>query len=444
MTIVASATPVGRSALATVRMSGRDVEAVLAAVVEPLRPGPWVSGRVRRVRLVDQSGVFDDGVLVFGRAPKTYTGEDTAEITCHGNPIIVERLLHAAVAAGARIAEAGEFSRRALVNGKLDLVRAEAVLQITHAASARGLDVGRAAMDGALGAFIATQRQELVDAAAELEARLDYPGDDLAIEDDAAVLSRLARVSESCRSLAATFEVGRVLVHGARVALVGAVNAGKSSLFNAMVGRTRALVHETPGTTRDVLEVVTEVGGVEITLLDTAGERRTTDPVEAAGLALGRELTDAADLLVVVVRAGPQAPDPAARAILERTADRPRVVVYNGVDAVDVAPVPEDWVRTVAVAGEGVDRLRSAIVAALGCHEATRSSTMMIASARQHDLLVQTAAAASRAMEGFEVAGVAAAADEAIVGITALDALTGADTRESVLDALFSRFCIGK
>jgi len=441
--VVGPATPWGRGALAVVRLSGEGLEQVLGQILAPMGESALDAGRPRRVLLRDAEGTFDDGVVVVGRAPRTYTGEDVAEISCHGNPLIVERLVCAAIDAGARLARPGEFTRRAVVHGKMDLIGAEAVLHATEASSSRGLGVARAGMDGRIGSFVAGVRQELVEAVAELEARLDHPDDELALVDDDTLVSTLVAVGRRCDEVASTHAAGRVLVQGARVALVGPVNAGKSSLFNALLGRRRALVHHRPGTTRDVLEVATVVDGLSITLLDTAGERRSTDPVEAAGLALSRELIGEADLLVVVLRAGPGGPCAVGRRILARTAAQPRVVVYNGVDLPGIRPAEPGWIETVAVDGRGVQELGSRIrAAALGEEPAT--ARLVIASARQRDLLQVVARAVDEACEALPLAGVAVSADALAGAIEAIDALTGADTREEILDALFARFCIGK
>jgi len=441
--IVAPATPWGYGALALVRFTGPGLDEVLHAVLEPLGGWPVPDGRQRRVYLHDAEGIFDDGLVVLGRAPHTYTGEDTAEVTCHGNPLVVERLVAAAQGAGARLAEAGEFTRRAVLQGKLDLLRAEAVLQVSQARTAAGLQVGRDGLDGRLSEWVARVRETLCDLAAELEARLDYPDDELAMRDDEEVLRLLEASARECREVAGTAQVGRTLVDGARVAIVGAVNAGKSSLFNALLGRRRALVHERPGTTRDVLEVTCTLGPVAVTLLDTAGERPTDDPVEAAGLALARELVADADLLVVVVRAHPEGPGPVAHTLLERTEGQPRVVVYNAVDLPGVSPAPPEAISTVAITGEGVESLKQAIVRAL-VGETPGTSRLVIASARQRDLLLEVARRVEEAIAAFPVAGVAVAADAVTRAIEVLDALTGAETRDAVLDTLFARFCIGK
>lgn len=441
--VVALATPWGHAALAVVRLSGPGCHDVVARFCRSRTGVALDTGRPRRVDVVDADGVIDDGVLLLGAAPATFTGEDTAELTVHGNPLLVERLLHAAVSAGAHLAEPGAFTRRALMHGKLDVVQAEGLLQVIEATSLQGAAVGRQGLDGGLGDVFATMRPTLLDAAAELEARLDYPGDELALEDDAAVVARVEAVAARCEALAATHQTGRALVHGARVALVGTVNAGKSSLFNALLGRTRALVSPVPGTTRDVVESALRVDGLQLTLLDTAGERVTQDPIEAAGLALADDLVADADLVVVVLRACPGGPDAAEQAILARTATRPRLVVYQGVDRPDAGLVPPGALPTSAVTGQGIgalrDALRDAVVGA-----APGGAGTVIASVRQRDALLAVADSLRRGVAALPLAGVAVAADAVTEALEALDALTGADTREDVLDALFARFCIGK
>lgn len=441
--IVASATAWAPAALAVVRLSGPGLGAVLTRFVRPHAGWPIPPGRARRIDVFDREGIIDDGLAVLGRAPATYTGEPTAELTVHGNPVLVRRILDAAVAAGARVARRGEFTRRAVLHGKLDLVQAEAVLQVAEAVTRRGADAARAGLSGDLSDALAALREPLLIAAAELEARLDLPGDELTLEDDAALGQRLTSVSARARALAATYDVGHLWVHGARVALVGTVNAGKSSLFNALLGRRRALVHEEPGTTRDVLEMRTELGGLPVTLLDTAGERVTADPVEAAGLALAKELVGEADAVIVVLRARAAGLSDVERTLLERTEGRPRIVVYNGVDDETAAMAPAGSIRTVATTGSGVEQVGPALAAALHATE-PRSDALMIASARQRDALLAVASSADEAVAELPIAGPAVAAELVVAALEEIDALTGADTREGVLDTLFARFCIGK
>ena len=340
------------------------------------------------------------------------------------------------------MATPGEFTRRAVLHGKLDLVAAEGVLQAAQASTKRGAAVARAAIDGSLGEHLAVLRRQLVQVNAELEARLDYPADELALEEDGDLLDALAAAQQELEALADTFDAGRVLVQGARVALVGAVNAGKSSLFNALLGRDRALVHDTPGTTRDVLEVATTLHGVAVTLLDTAGERITDDPVEAAGLALARELVEEADLLLLVLRARPEGLSAVERELLSRTEGRPRLVVLNGVDRTHSAP-EQPHLATSAATGVGLDSLGQALVDALVGTEPGHAGHV-IAAAWQRDALLEAARCIEEGRTALPFAGVAVAADAVTRALEAFDALTGADTREEVLDAMFARFCIGK
>ncbi len=437
--IVAPATSWGRAALAVIRVSGTSIGSVIDRVVRP-KAGLLEPDRPRRVELVACGEVVDDGVAVLRRGPRTATGEDLLEVTTHGNPLIVEQLVEAFVEAGARVAQPGEFTRRAVLNGKLDLVAAEAVNQVVRATTPGGLRLGRAGLTGALGARIDRVRDDLVGVVAELEARLDYPADELALRADRDLDEVLAGTAARCRDLAESYRAGRALVEGVRVALVGEVNAGKSSLFNRLVGKPRALVSSAAGTTRDVVEARARLGPLEVTLWDTAGERATDDPLEAAGLALARELVEGADLLVVVLRARCGGPSETEQEILSRTATQPRVIAYNGVDRADADPPPREAVGTSAVTGEGLSVLIDAIVEGAG----VSSGEALVASVRQRDLLLQVAQAATDARGALPIAGVAVAAECVLEGMSSIDELTGADTREDVLDAVFSRFCIGK
>jgi len=383
-------------------------------------------------------------MALWGSSPATYTGEDTLEVTLHGNPLLVDRLVRALGSAGARTARAGEFTRRAVIHGKLDLVQAEATDQLIRARTLGGARLAREGLGGRLHELQDEVRGQLAGFTAELEARLDYPDDELALLDDGAWTRAVLELAARADALAGTVGAGRRRVDGTRVALVGPVNAGKSSLFNALLGRRRALVHERAGTTRDVLEVATVWGGVEVTLLDTAGERPTSDPVEAAGLALARELVDEADLLVVVLRGGSAGIDRVEAEILERTVSRARLIVVNGVDRSDV-PVdgwPAGALSTSALRGDGVDALRDAIVASAGVESS--DGGLQLASERQADRWRTVARCCRAAADDLPLAGPAAAAQSLTEALGALSQLVGHDAREAVLDAVFARFCIGK
>ncbi len=436
--IVACATPWGRSAVALVRLSGSDLQPILSQICVP-KGGFPPPRRARLCRLVEGGTAFDEGLLTLFSAGASYTGEAAAEITCHGNPVVVERLLAAAVAAGARMAHPGEFTRRAFLNGRMDLPRAEAVLQAIEASTPGGVALARAGLDGAVSSLVEELRGEIVEILAELEAELDFPQEAEFTMNTAQLLEKLGALSARAQSAVDSWRSGRILVEGARVALVGPVNAGKSSLFNALGGSVRALVSEEPGTTRDVLERRVVLDNVAVILLDSAGERSGAEGLEAEGMALGRILTEDVDLTVVVIPS--HAPEQAA-AVLERTVGRPRILVANHADRPGIQLEP-GWIPTCALDGTGLDRLGAAISEALVGDQ--RDVVQLIASQRQRDLLVEVVRALGACGEAATGdSGCAVAAEELYRALERLDALSGADTREEVLDALFSRFCIGK
>ncbi len=435
--IAACATPHGHGAVSVVRVSGPELLPLLRAVCGSV-PAPR-EARPRDLR--DAFGVFDRGMVTYFPGPRSYTGEDVAEIACHGNPLLVERLLAAVCAAGARVALPGEFTRRAFQNGKMDLTRAEAVMQAIAATSPAGLALAREGLDGAVARLADALRDGIVDAAAGLEAAIDYPGEAVA-DDDEAFARRCAGLAEEARAAAGTWRAGHAAVEGACVALVGTVNAGKSSLFNALLGRARALVSPAAGTTRDVVEATLSLESLRVRLLDTAGERATDDPIEAAGIALAQAAAAEADLLLVCVPLD-RPVDAATASLLSRTEHRPRRVVHTFADRGAPRTDPDGLCVSV-VTGEGVDVLRDALPSMLR-GEAPGAAARVIASQRQRDALRDVAEAmelAARALR--DGAGAAVAVEAAYAALAALDALVGRDTREDVLDRLFARFCIGK
>ncbi|MCK6514039.1 tRNA modification GTPase [Myxococcota bacterium] len=440
--IVANATPWGRGAVAVVRLSGVSLRPLLLQFCRA-KGGFPPARRARLTAFFDEDGLIDEGLLTFFPGPHSYTGEDVAELGCHGNPLIVERLLRAAQAAGARLAEPGEFTRRAVASGRLDLTRAEAVLQAIEASTPEGLVLAQAGLSGAVAELAEGLRAGLIDVCAELEARLDYPGEGLGFTEDAAVVTRLGALANEARQAADGFKAGRAAVEGADVALIGPVNAGKSSLFNALGGSVRALVSPEPGTTRDVVERRVSFEGVRVRLLDTAGLRDDPGPIEAEGLALGQALAGDADLLLVVIPA--HTPDLAAEA-LARSKGRPRLLIGNHADrpgAVTRLDGEALWM-TNARTGEGVEALRVAIPQALR-GELPAGARALIASARQRDLLYAVSSSAAAAQEALASGlGPAVAAEELYEGLSSLDQLVGRDTREDALDRLFQRFCVGK
>jgi tRNA modification GTPase len=433
-TIAAIATAAGVGGVGIVRISGPRAVAIAASVL-----GIGAAQLDRRVRVGwahDPAGNAVDQVLAFAmRAPSSFTGEDVAELHGHGGPHNLARLLGAVLERGARIAEPGEFTRRAVASGKLDLIRAEALLDVIHAGSERAWRLAQANLGGRLGEEVAELERRGLAVLAELEGWIDFPEDDLEQASAAAIDDEIAALEGACGRLIDGFRHARAVSRGVAVALVGPVNVGKSSLLNALVGHERALVGDSPGTTRDWLEVATVWDGVAVTLIDTAGMRATDDPLEQRGIALGEARVASADVVVVVN--DDQAPwDDGTR-----YADR-RVVVRS---KADLGGDVRDAMSTSALTGQGLEALRRCVLAVAGVADQEGSEQPFVTTARQQALAVAArdafgaALAARRALRPPEVVAV-----ELRETARSLAQLRGVEVGERVLDEVFARFCIGK
>lgn len=434
-TIAAIATAAGVGGVGIIRLSGPRAIAIAAEALGVAPADLTREVRVGWVRAVDGGRV--DQVLAFAmRSPASFTGEDVAELHGHGGTHNLNALLAAVVGRGARIAEPGEFTRRAVANGKLDLARAEALLDVIHAGSERALRLAQANLGGAVGARAAELEGRALAVLAELEGRIDFPEDDLTPEDATWMATEIAALRIACDALAAGFRHGRAVSHGITVALVGPVNAGKSSLLNAIVGSERALVAAAPGTTRDWLEVRDVWDGVAVTLVDTAGLRPTEDPIEQRGIELGAARGDAADVVVVV-----NAPDSAWDGG-ERYGAR-AVVVRSKADL--AASSPGAALATSALTGQGLDELKRRVLAVAGVADREGAEQAFVTTARQQALVASAgeafaaAAGAWSAKRPPEIVAV-----ELRQAAHTLAQLRGVEVGERVLDEVFARFCIGK
>ena len=303
-TIAAIATASGPAGVGIVRVSGPAAIAIVGRLTGRAPASLPDRVLVRAVVRGLDGARLDDGLVAVMRAPGSFTGDDVAELQVHGCPVNLGQVLAAVVAAGARIAEPGEMTRRAVLAGKLSVSAAEAMLAVVEARSERGWALAQAHLGGALADEVARTRRRVVDALAELEAHIDFPEDDLPALAAARLRGELDAAARSAGALAASFGAGRAAIEGLRVAIVGVVNVGKSALLNALVGRERALVSPEPGTTRDYVEVSVVWDGVAVTLIDTAGWRGEADGLEARGIALGRARAAQCDVVLEVIAAG--------------------------------------------------------------------------------------------------------------------------------------------
>lgn len=455
-TICAPATAPGTAALAVVRVSGRDADAVLAKVFVKKRPGPHRPFVATLGTVVDASApaparaALDEAVCVRFPDGRSYTGEPGFELSLHGGRSRVESALRSLVAAGCRLAEPGELTLRAVLTGRLDLAAAEAVEDLVNARTDEAARAALRTLQGALGDALAPLREALVDVLAELEARLDFPDEELGEAASGALVTRLEDALARARRLLASATLGRRLSEGARVVLYGLPNAGKSTLLNALVGEERALVHDTPGTTRDVLEAEVALGGVPAVLVDVAGVREGSDlhPVEALGIARAKKELERADLQLLVVD-GSALGASADAAALATSARPDALVVVTKADRPAREPLsPALQARALVVSahdGSGLDELRATLAERLtGGADAARDEVLLTRERQRAEVerVEQGLAEALSALQALAPHEVVAS--ELRRAGAALDRLLGRSLTEDVLDVVFSRFCIGK
>jgi tRNA modification GTPase len=445
-TIAALATAPGRAALAVLRISGRETRRLLG-VVAPSLSSSFEARRASLADLVDAAGEpIDRGLVTVFVSPHSYTGEDAAEISVHGAPRVVDRLLKALTAAGARLARPGEFTQRALYNGKMDLIEAESVRELIEARTERASQVSARRLAGALSARLCGVREALLNAAASLTATIDF-SEDVGEAVDPAVGRDLLRAAEALAVLSASYETGRLLSSGCRVAILGRPNAGKSTLFNALVGSPRAIVTEIPGTTRDALDATLDVKGIPVTVVDTAGLRPTEDPVEVIGVARAREEAEKADAVLYVLDAAAGVTED-DRAALTGFAGgkKPILLVANKIDRVPSGACwPEAAAPLCGIASDAAEKLHALLAHRLMESVALDACDEVLGNARQRDLVErarQAAADAAAAISRGDSPEYAATHVDA--ALAALADVFGETTAEDVLNRIFSTFCIGK
>jgi tRNA modification GTPase len=456
-TIVAVVTPPGEGGVGIVRASG-PLAPSLPSALFPAARGPWASHRMRHGTVVDagSGSAVDDALGCLMLSPHSYTGEDVFEIHCHGNPLILDRVVHLCLRSGCRPARPGEFTLRAFLNGRLDLSQAEAVLDVVRARTNAGLELALRQLSGWLGEHVEPVRQELLGTLAHMEAMVDFVEDDIPPQLDVAARERLARALTSIEGMLAGAEQGIVLREGATLAIVGAPNVGKSSIMNALLGLDRSIVTPIAGTTRDTVEEVMQVRGVPFRTVDTAGITDTDDVVERIGVERSRKTLEAADVVLLVLdRSRPFSSHDAmaAEAVLAATEveSGPRVVVtlnkadlpagLNG-DATLTGLRPVAVAESSTVNAGGMDELRAALEgAALG----GAREEFVTGNVRHVDALRRSAAALRCALDGL---GAGTPLDlvsfDVRAATAALGEITGASVDDELLDRIFRDFCIGK
>ena len=445
-TIVAPSTPYGESAIAVIRASGPRVPGLVREIFGRTPPPRHATcGAYRDL----QGIVVDDLVFCYFRKPASYTGEDVLELYTHGNPLIVQKITDDLLARACRSAGPGDFTRRAFLNGRMDLSQAEAVIDLINARSERALEAANRQLRGDLGKRIQSLTDTLLQVLAEIEAYIDFPEEDLPGEDSGGPAARIQKLLTEVNELAATARYGMLLREGVGTVILGAPNAGKSSLLNRLAKRDRALVSDQPGTTRDFLEERLHLAGYCIRLLDTAGLREQGDDIERMGMQKTLEQADQADLFLLVLDATlphPDLPD----SIRARLSPANTLVIHNKADLVPNGPpspfLPQcPQVTLSALTGEGFDALESALEGLLRKEAESPGSDRVAVSARHAHALKSSRQALEAGLEHLRHAQPPElAASELRGALDALGEIVGRVDNEAMLDKLFATFCIGK
>ena len=439
-TIVAVSTPPGRSGLGVVRLSGDSVRAIAAQFLTAIEWRPW---HAHLADLLDAQGhPIDQVVVTFFEKPRSYTAEDLIEISCHGSPVVLRHAVERALAAGARLAEPGEFTMRAFLNGRIDLPRAEAVRDLIEAATLYQARIATQQVSGSVSRRLSPIKEQLLELIALLEAGIDFAEDDVSVAPAAEILRRLAPVREGVARLAASFQYGNLVRQGLTLAIVGRPNVGKSSLFNRLLEQDRAIVTEIPGTTRDLVSETASIGGIPVKLFDTAGIRETDERVESLGIERSLQAMADADLTLVVIDAS-QPVSAEDESLIARAAGRP-LVVANKCDLA-VARTSPSTLPVSALTGQGIPELREAILEAVAPKGAFEQETGFITSLRHEQLLRESVGYLEKAGAAVE----AAIPHEMLLldlyaALRPIDAITGATTADDIINRIFSTFCIGK
>ena len=448
-TIAAISTPPGRGGIGIVRLSGPQSASIAAQLVRLRQPLQHARARLADV-LDDAAGDsarIDEALVTLFAAPNSYTAEDLVEIAAHGSPVVLELLLRRALVLGARLAEPGEFTQRAFVAGRLDLTQAEAVRDLIDAQTLTQARQAASQMGGALSRRVAPLKQSLVELIALLEAGIDFAEDDIDVAPADEIARRIGSLTPPLVALEASFARGRIVHDGLTLAIVGRPNAGKSSLFNRLVERDRAIVTATPGTTRDLVTERISLAGIPLELVDTAGLRESLEEAEQIGVARSREaLADAA--LVLIVLDATQPLNDEEHRLLAAVSGRPAIIAINKCDLAPAHPsAPEasaiPALSTSALTGEGIQALRERILALATGGAAAEPG--LLTNLRQHHAVSTTLAALADAAH----ANATSIPHEMILldlyrALSALDSLTGQTTPDDILNLIFSTFCIGK
>ena len=453
-TIAAIATPPGPGGIGVIRLSGTRSLAIATELFRAKRRRPLQSHRLTYGHIIHPANqqIIDEVLLVYMAAPHTYTREDVVEIHCHGSYLILQEVLDLLISAGAQLAQPGEFTKRAFLNGRIDLTQAEAVMELLDAKTASSLDMARQQLSGRLCDQIEACRQALGRSLAILEVAIDFPDEDVDIVQPAAMATALAEeVLTPLAALLAAADSGRIFREGISLVILGRPNVGKSSLLNSLLGEDRAIVTSVPGTTRDTLEELVDIGGIPVRLTDTAGIRQDAGEVEEIGIRRAHEKLAAADLVLVMIDGSVGITEEDQR--LANLSDKPRLYAINKIDIIaDYKPqefakqlADQPLVSISAKKGLGLEELKEELVRLATGGNGWDPGHGAVPNIRHQHALQQTSEATERVIDGLHL-GLPAdlLAIELQAALDSLGEIIGTTTNEDILDMIFTQFCLGK
>jgi tRNA modification GTPase len=452
-TIVAIATPLGEGGLAVLRLSGTRALAIADLCFRPSGgkapvPSSAESHTIHHGHVIRDDRVMDEVLLSIMRAPRTFTREDTVEIGCHGGILAAKCVLETFLAGGARLAEPGEFTKRAFLNGRIDLTQAEAVLDIIHSRTELALSAATEQLSGTLSKRIERLRGQLISILAHIEAHIDFPEEDIAPDTCDQLINRLEQGLEFIDQLLRTANEGQILRRGIRVAIVGRPNVGKSSLLNQLLGHNRAIVSPIAGTTRDTIEETANIRGLPVVFVDTAGLREAGDAIEQEGVRRSHETVDRAELLLHVLDGSePFAPEDGR--YLDQFASTSRILVRNKIDLPSRLSIPPGSnapvIEVCSLTGQGVEQLKDAIKDRVWAGDIKAEMLQVMINARHQDALRRARESTQRTLDALrERLTLELVAVDLQIAVRAVGEIVGQTTTEDLLDSIFSQFCIGK
>ena len=447
-TIAAISTPIGESGLAVVRLSGTEALRLSDLCFKPIgassrRPTEAASHTVHYGRMHRTGKMIDEVLLTVLRAPRTFTREDMVEISCHGGVLPAKLVLDALLEGGARLAEPGEFTKRAFLNGRIDLTQAEAVADLIHSRTELALDAANEQLAGKLSRRIEDLRNQLVQTLAHIEAHIDFPDEDISPDTKDQLLNRLESGVAFVDELLATANEGQILRRGIRAAIIGRPNAGKSSLLNQLLGHQRAIVSPFPGTTRDTIEETANIRGIPVIFVDTAGIRESTDMIEAEGIRRSRESQARAELVLEVIDAS-EALDPGGP-LSSISNGKKHLIILNKIDLPQKATVAAEAHKVSCSTGEGLEALKDAIRDAVWSGKVGGEMHQVMINARHQEALQRAKRHTIHTIEALRSSQtLELAAMDLRIATNAIGEIVGKTATEDILDSIFSQFCIGK